>query len=154
MGHPADVQKNGRQLVQSSIPSSVRCPADWVTTIIRSMKPVLPPANSASVIDLTRWDAEAALRLGVTFDAKVFRFLEYRDDRFADACAYAELDRHRSSLRRPPLRTSSSLRFASRSVERTRSVVASAGSVPLRTDRGADPCARRVVVALCQRRNR
>lgn len=51
--------------------------------------------NAAAVIDLTGWDAEAATRLGVTFDGKVFRYLEYRYDRFADACAYAALDRLR-----------------------------------------------------------
>lgn len=55
--------------------------------------PSLP--DSASRIDLTGWDADAALRLGVTFDGKAFRYLEFRYDRFADACAYARLDRQR-----------------------------------------------------------
>lgn len=55
--------------------------------------PTLP--GSASRIDFTDWDADAALRLGVTFDGKVFRYLEYRYDRWADACAYAQLDRLR-----------------------------------------------------------
>lgn len=51
--------------------------------------------NAASVIDLTDWDADAATGLGVTFDGKFFRYLAYRYDRFADACAYADLDRRR-----------------------------------------------------------
>lgn len=54
-----------------------------------------PFPNIASVIDLTGWDADAAKGLGVTFDGKVFRYLQYRYDRFADACAYADLDRRR-----------------------------------------------------------
>ena len=54
-----------------------------------------PLADASSLIDLTDWDADAATRLGVSFDGKVFRYLEYRYDRFADACAYAELDRLR-----------------------------------------------------------
>lgn len=51
--------------------------------------------NAASVIDLTGWDADAATALGVTFDGKVFGYLQYRYDRFTDACAYADLDRRR-----------------------------------------------------------
>lgn len=62
---------------------------------------VTPIPNAASVIDLTGRDADAAMLLGVSFDGKVFRYLEYRCDHFADGCAYAVLDRHRTNGRRP-----------------------------------------------------